>query len=140
MEMTNFDARAAAERGAWLQIKHPTTGESMTDDGKPCRVRVLGMQSRTAVAIAAASLRARNGQPLEIADIEGNNARNVSDAAQLILGFENMTRDGKPMTRDDAEWFLGLNLPSGGRGKSFLEQVNDFSQAQGADLGNELPD
>ena len=137
MEMTKFDARAAADRGAWLHLLHPETGEPMMDGAKPCRVRVLGMQSRTAVAIASASLRARNGQEFDISDIEGNHARNVADTAKLIAEFENMSRNGKPMTPDDAEWFLALTMPMGGKGKSFVEQVNLFSQEQAAGLGNE---
>lgn len=141
MEMTELDSRTPAENGAWLHLKHPKTGALMWDGDKPCRVLVRGAESRTAIKATSALLRKR--KTVDIADIEENAARNIAMVAPLIVAFENMTRDGKPMVvPGDAEFFLGLNMPLGTGNPdqvAIIDQINDFSRLRMDAQGNALP-
>lgn len=47
MDITKFDVKAAADRGAELHLLNPTTDEPLYgDDGKPVTIRLLGKDSR----------------------------------------------------------------------------------------------
>lgn len=47
MDITKFDVKAAADRGAELHLLHPATDEPLYgDDGKPVTIRLLGKDSR----------------------------------------------------------------------------------------------
>ena len=61
----------------------------------------------------------------------------VAQIAPMIVGFENVTREGKPATAADAEWFLNLQLVSGREGeKSFAEQCAEFVSTRANWMGN----
>ena len=45
MEISNFNSRDRAEKGAPMQLKDPFSKEPMTENDKPCRVIVRGTAS-----------------------------------------------------------------------------------------------
>lgn len=139
MDFSQFDSRAASEKPRPLHLKHPGTGKLLFDDGKPCRVLVLGIEGATGQSAILESQRARmkddrtSGEPVSVSTVHD---QIVKEIAPLIVGFENVNRGDQPATRDDVEWFLTLQIISGQRGQlSFAEQVRNFATDRAAILG-----
>ncbi|MHA3913845.1 hypothetical protein [Halovulum sp. GXIMD14793] len=150
MDFTQFDQRAAADRACPFDLLHPETREPIVDgDGKTARVLILGAASRrvqAAIREQALSALEATDKP-EAQTMEDAHNTLVSAAVPYIAGFENVDRDGVPLTaeRDDVLWFLGLSFPRAGQdedGKITLEnypfanQVVDFAAEYGKSLGN----
>ena len=115
MDFSKFDNRKAADEGRWMQVVDPNTLEPLvSDDGKPCRVKVLGVASHAIQDAQRAVQRAAMKAPKPEDDarvLEDIHDESVKAAAPFIVGFENVERGGKPATAEDAEWFLGLTFP-----------------------------
>ena len=142
MKFDKFNSRAGSGVARPLHLRHPATGKPLfdneadptEDNGKPCRVMVLGVEDVDTMA----QIRAIRG--------DSEKTKNqveylVSVTAPLIAGFENIEReDGKgarPLTTDDAMWVLRLQAPNGSPGqRSFLEQVAGFAADRANYLGN----
>jgi len=138
MEM--FDTVAASERGAWLHLTNMITGQPAyadEDETAPMRIRLLGMDSaevRKRVKRRAAALTKRRGVKLDIKRMseeqilgilnegEGNQ---IMDAVDATVGWENLTRDGKPLdySYENAEW-LYKSYPA------ILRQVQEFLEVE----------
>lgn len=110
-----FDLRIAAEKGAWLQLVDPVTGEELgVVDEKPCRIQVRGADSMAYEEAVArtVSLRSKDaapkkgrvsaGQLLEAA--ARNEEMQAEELAAITIGWENIEWDGVefPCNRDNA--------------------------------------
>ncbi len=164
MDFTQFDNRDRAERGAWLHLVHPVTGEPLYDDDdkdKPCRVLVRGAASPTIQKVMRRKMledfeRERKLSKDKIEEqrrvqvMEDTHRRLVEGAAPFVMEFENVQRDGRPATApDDVEWFLNLVFPvmraveTGGEmrfelaNKPFGHQIATFAADAEAWLGND---
>lgn len=141
MDFTEYNSRAAAENGAWLHLRHPATNELMMDGDKPCMVKVMGLESKSAMAAMSKQLRDKKATP-STSDLEGRHEQNAKSAKPLIMAFDNVSRGDKPcLVPDDVDWFLSLGIPVGPRNpdqRTFSEQVNDFASDRANYLGNGL--
>lgn len=136
MDFTQLDSRSAADEGRPLHITHPGTGEPMMDGDTPCIVYVLGTEGRIAQGIAKEA--AKLPKLAEDATMEDWHERLCQTAERLITRFSGIDRGDRPATRQDAAWFLNLNLANPanlGKGRSFVEQVLRFSGDRSAYLG-----
>ncbi len=105
MDFRDLAIRDRDDAGYAVDILHPITGDPWTEGGKPSRVIVRGATSRAAAA-ALADMNQRGMLTGETDTREKLQARVVQTALPWIAGFENCIRDGKPMTVEDAEWWL----------------------------------
>lgn len=144
MDFNKFDTRAAMEKPAALHLCDPATGAALYADGdldRPCRVLLLGRESRK-VQHALREVRQAKVKASPAAAGIGDEELHAALASQIlpmIVGFENVGRDGKPATAGDADWFLNLQLVSGREGeKSFAEQCAEFASTRANWMGNAL--
>lgn len=139
MDFAKFDARKASAAGAWLHLCHPATGAKLYDDNdtsKPCRIKVQGAESPDAHASIRRAQKAM-AKAVEDKDTDAVREQSVAMAKSLVLDFENMHRDGRPMTLDDVDWLLNLQIPNGQSGeRAFVEQIVDFAFKRASFLGN----
>ena len=106
-----FDVRAAAEKGAWLQLLHPATDEELgVAEGRPCRIEILGADSSSyeeAVARSVA-LKAKEQAPTAakkrvvtaekvLESAERNNEFVSEELAAITLGWEHIEWNGEPL-------------------------------------------
>ena len=144
MDFNSLDSRKAASTGRDLHLKHPTTGKLMYNDEpkntEPCIVTVIGTES----PIAQAAMREINRSKVK-ADKSAEGEQTIEDlhnimvaaAKPLIIGFKNVLKGDIQATRDDAEWFLNLQMLTGQEGElSFVEQVAGFATKRANFLGN----
>lgn len=135
MDFQKYDSTSSANDGAWMHVKHPVTEAPMFDDGKPCRVLVLGIEGRIGAKIMEMQ---RTEMAGAAPSDEVAQDRLVREAAMLIKGFENIDRGDRPAKApEDVEWFLRLQVVIGGNKKTFCEQVRAFALARGNYLGND---
>ena len=126
MDFSRFNNRIPAEtpqKVALFDAFMPKgKGEKLLNGKAECAVLIKGP---TAPSVEAAQ-RARRKAKIASgkADPKERDMGNVNDdvcegAADLIAGFENIERDGKPLTAsaDDVAWFLGLVYPIMGQAK-----------------------
>lgn len=137
MDFSQFDSRGAADEGRPLHIKHPGTGELMAnEDGSPCIVHVLGIEGR--IAQAAAKDAAKLPKLSDDATVEDYHERLCQTAERLVTGFAGVSRGDKAATKADVRWFLDLQMANPlerGYGRSFVEQVLQFSGTRASYLG-----
>ena len=116
MDFSALDTKKAAEKGAFLHLKHPALGHLLWDGDdktRPIGVFVRGMESRTVQDTL---------KRLQADKMKGDDAGDDLDfVASLIISFTGAERDGVPMTADDAKWFFGLSV-------GFVEQVVTFAK------------
>ena len=141
MDFTKFDSKEAGAKGAWLHVVDPSTGEPIyVDEAKelPCRVKVLGSESAQAQTVLRALQKSRAKDDDKKAKSQGDIHRElVAVAAPLIMDFENIDRGSVSASKDDADWFLNLQVTNGQADeKSFAEQVVTFAFKRGSFLGN----
>lgn len=137
MDFSAFDSRTAADEGRPLHLDHPVTGEKMMDGDRPCIVYVLGIEGRIAQVAAKEAAKLPKLDP-EQATVGEWHDRLCMAAEGLITGFSAIDRGDRLATKEDARWFLDLQManPSqGGAGRSFVEQVLRFSGSRAAYLG-----
>ena len=111
LSATRFDLRSAAEKGAWLQLVDPVSGEDLgdkDDEGKmiqPCRIRVRGADSMAyeeAVARTVA-MRSKKTPPKkgrvsanQLLEAAGENEGiQAEELAAITLGWENIQWQGE---------------------------------------------
>lgn len=147
MDFSKFDSRKAAETAKPLHLRHPATGallyaknkDGADDLDKPCRVLVIGTESRGAQAAIRAMQQAKMADEKKEADqsLDVLHKQLVDGALTVIKGFENIARGDRLATVDDAEWLLNLQLINGQDGeKSFVEQIMGFATKRANFLGN----
>lgn len=150
MDFDKFDARAAATNGAFLHLKHPSSGELIWSDpaakgGKdslPCRVQVLGSESPQAQAALREiqkrkMIGAKKKPEDEVRFFTDLHAELVEAVKPLIIGFENIDRGKIPATIADLDWFLNLQTVNGSETEiSFAEQISNFARKRSNFLGN----
>jgi hypothetical protein len=165
MDFSKFDSRAKAETGSPMQIVDEWTGEALMDGDKPCRVILRGTASASMQAKMRAAQKAAMMSKSAKAKGSDDEARVMEDvhnqlceaAAPFIVGFENVDKDGKPATADDAMWFLNLTFVHMGvkedadgepvlnkdgepvfemSNNPFAKQCSDFASKQANRLGN----
>ena len=154
-----FDARGAAETAREMELRDQSTGEIITNGGKPCIVLVKGASSRTIqaalredeIARAKKAKAAKDaGGEVDTQTAEDLHQATCKAASRFIAGFKNMQtvgEDGKArdLTADDIPAFIDLtfiSLPHLMREKgddewrkpSFAQQVLDFAQDDAAFL------
>ncbi|PWE26728.1 hypothetical protein C4N9_20940 [Pararhodobacter marinus] len=110
-----YDARARADEPIELPLRDQRTGEIITMGGKPCIVLVLGANARSIPPDAKAAMLKEEKAEQPIRD--RLHAACMRAALAYIAGFKNMARRGEdgeaiPLTLDDAEAFLDLNVAS----------------------------
>jgi hypothetical protein len=150
MDFDKFDARAAATAGAFLHLKHPSTGELIWADpvakggadSQPCRVQMIGLESPQAQA-ALREIQKRKMTAVKKKDGEETrfftdlHAELVEAVKPLIIGFENIDRGKTPAGLADVEWFLNLQTLNGSETEiSFAEQISNFARKRSNFLGN----
>lgn len=157
MEFTKYDARTAAENPQPLKLRDPATGEYIMDGKLHCTVLVIGSHSRSVQAgildearnkLNQVKGKKKKDEANALADVQKTLAEG---ATRVIRGFENIEKDGKPLTtgKDDVAWFLDLNFLSVKsllatdeddemwRGDSFAQQILKASNDASAYLGKE---
>lgn len=135
MDLSQFNSRANADEARPLHLRHPATGELLMDGEEPSLVFVLGNEGRIAQSVAR---EVNKLEPLgDDATKEDVHGRLCATASQLITGFSGLYRNGRPLTKDDIEWFLWLNMsdPFERGGLSFAQQVLSFSGSRANYLG-----
>lgn len=135
MDFNQFDSVAASNRGAWMHVKSPVTGDPLYDDGdesKPCRVLVYGIEGD-----AGQKLMEKERAALKEGKAEITHEKMVAETSALIGGFENINRGDKPATApDDVKWFLDLQRVVKRNDLTFASQVRDFALDRANQLGN----
>jgi hypothetical protein len=114
MDFSAFNTREAAEKGAFLHFRHPTTGKPLFDKGEPVGVYLRGMESRT---VTEEMRRVAKAKML-------GEAAGLKLAKALVVRFVGVEReDGTPLGNSEAdiEWLFGLS-------SSFEEQIINFAQ------------
>ena len=132
--MTDLSALATkrgANEGAWMHLKHPTTGEPLFLDEaqkKPTRVRVRGIEC-TAVRKLRERAERKNSQArgqIVVTDTE----LGMQVLKALIVDFENAEYEGSALTNTEKDKETFLNISD-----DFGEQVLDFSSDRANFLG-----
>lgn len=165
MDFSVFDNRGPAEAGQRLELVDPTVrdGEPLLSGKKPCVVIVRGSTARSVQEQSRARLKQKMAKgkkdEIDARVMEDVHSELCDTAFPLIVGFENIERDGKPLTTDpaDVRWFLDLTFPIMGikkdddgepllasdgtprfemRNNPFAKQITEFSADQAAALGN----
>jgi len=147
MDFSKFDSRKASEIARPLHLVNPATGALLyakDKDGidildKPCRVLIVGTESRGAQAAMRAVQQAKmaEGKKGNDTSLEETHKSLVESAKVLIRGFENICRGEKPAAVEDVDWFLNLQLINGQDDElSFIEQVMSFAIRRKNFLGN----
>lgn len=166
MDFAKFDNRGPAEEGGRLELKDPSVqdGEPLLDGKKPCVVGVRGSAARSVQQKVRQRLKAKmsskkKGKAEEARIMEDVHADLCESASDVITFFENIERDGRPLTTDpeDIKWFLDLTFPVMGvkendegeavtnsngdiqfemKNNPFAKQITDFSSEQTLNLGN----
>lgn len=151
MDFNTFDSRAAAAKGRPLHLVHPSEGyllycknaDGGDDLDRPCRVICLGLEGRAAQAalqeLQRAKIKQDRGAGKAVANrtLEDLHAEMTAGAVVVVTGFENIFIGDRAATKDDAEWFFGLQMLNGRDDeKSFLEQVTEFASKRANFLGN----
>ncbi len=166
MDFSKFDNRGPAETGQRLELLDPSMidGEPLLSGNKKCAVIVRGSTARS-VQVAmrnrqkAKMTASKNGKSEEARIMEDVHEDLCDAAAPLIVGFENIEREGRPLAAepDDIKWFLDLTFPIMGvkedeygepllndsgkvqfemRNNPFARQITEFSAKQALTLGN----
>lgn len=161
MDFSKFDNRTAAETGQRLELRDPSTpdGDVLKTGSEPCVVIVRGATAKSVQLAARARAKTKMRKENETRVMEDIHDDLCAAAQPLIVGFENVERDGKPLTSDidDIKWFLNLTFPVMDLKRDeygepvvsedgtprfemsnnpFAKQVTEFSAEQVKQLGN----
>lgn len=146
MDFSQFDARSAAEEGAFCQLVNPTTRELLFDGDEPVGFMVRGAASREAQTRLA---KARNAGKRKIETANDLHEAEVRTALCYIIEARNIDMDGKPVNSDktllrkvldatfpeiranDDDEEGGIDLVN----RPFARQVNEFASRQDNFLG-----
>lgn len=127
MDFDNFNTKDVAQDGRPLHLHAPfepdkklydTDDTGKDDKSRPCRVWVRGRESRDVNSYIQRQQKKLAKDPDAAGEEEG-----LGLAKAMVLRFENIDRNGRPLTTtdDDLRWFFDLS-------GSFVKQVMDFSQ------------
>lgn len=114
MDFRKFDNRGPAEDGVRVPLMDPVSGEPIESEKGPACVIVRGVASRTVQAEMRKRALARSKAPQTKLDVmEEAHADLIEAALPLVVGFENVERNGVSLTGDgtDVRWFLDLTFP-----------------------------
>ena len=144
MDFAKFDSRKAAEIPRDLQLRHPSTGDLLFNDGlerkEPCMVSLIGTESRTAQSALRAIQKAKVKGDKKADDnqsLEDLHSTLVDSAKMLIKGFKNIHIGEREATLDDINYILSAQLINGQDGEqSFVEQIMVFATKRANFLGN----
>lgn len=108
--------------GAWMHICHPTTGEPLFNDGKPCEVKVLWVDSDRYGALTRGldMTILRKGRKMSR---EESKRLTLKRAAAAITAFRNVVFEGRELDgakQDDKLLWVGL-------APNFIDQVQTFA-------------
>jgi hypothetical protein len=113
MDFATLDTKSAAEKGAFLHLRHPVYGHPLMDGETAVGVTVRGTESKVVQDRLKSSAKAR---------LDGDADQSALDfVCALVIEFHGVERDGETLTADDAAWFFGLS-------DSFVEQVIEFAK------------
>jgi hypothetical protein len=131
MDFAQLDLKRVSEAGAWVQFVYD--GEPICVDGKPCRVRVLGMAASGVmeaarkierIEVLRQSKMARTGERDQDAVLKSFQRQLLDAGDDLIVAavseWENIVYDGEPLTLNRENL-----LKICGSGTLFFEQVRD---------------
>ena len=123
MDFGSLNTKIGAEKGAFMQLKHPAFGTLLWDgEGKdrvPVGINVRGTESKT-VQDRLKELQQDKMSKKSKIDTE---RAGMEFACSLVIDWTGIDRDGSPVpaTDENIKWFFGLS-------DSFVEQVLDFAQ------------
>lgn len=129
MDFSTLDTKTPAERGAFLHLRHPATGELLYDASKkPIGMMVRGLESKTAQD---------HIKRLEKSRMKGASTEDTGFGvvSSLVMGFVGVDRAGAPLTidTDDLHWFFGLS-------DNFVDQVMSFARDRASFFTPASPD
>lgn len=120
-DLSKLATRQNANEGAWMHLKHPTTGEPLfSDKGEPTQVRVRGLEC-TAVRKLREKAERKNATARGVT-IVTDTELGMQVLKALIVGFENALFNGNPLTNEEKDKEIFLNISD-----DFGEQVLDFA-------------
>ena len=140
MDFSKFDNRGPAEEGVKVPLVDPNTGEPIEGDDGPACVIVRGVASRTVQAEmrkrALAKAKTKQGSLDTLEDVH---QALIDAAAPLVVGFENVERNGEPLTSSpgDVRWLLDLTFPMMEKDGEGWKMVNRPFAAQIAEAAGE---
>lgn len=123
MDFSALNTKAAAEKGAFLHLKHPALKTLLWDgegkDRQAVGVTLRGMESKTVQDRLKRLQKDRmtDGKPADPED-------GLDFVVSLVIGFTGCDRDGVPLdakNEDDVRWFFGLS-------DGLVEQVIEFAR------------
>jgi hypothetical protein len=123
MDFSALNTKAAAEKGAFLHLKHPAFKTPLWDgegkDRTAVGVTLRGLESKTVQD------RVKRLQKERMADGSPTDAGDGLDfVVSLVIGFTGCDREGVPLdgkSEDDVRWFFGLS-------DGLVEQVIEFAR------------
>lgn len=121
MDFSALNTKVPAEKGAFLHLKHPALGTLLWDgegaDRKKVGVYVRGIESKTVQD------RIKRTQKEKLDGVDGAEEAGRAFAVSLIVSFDGVERDGKPLpaTDEGIQWFFDQS-------DGFVEQVLKFAQ------------
>ncbi len=132
MEFSQFETKSGAEVGAFLHFTHLRTGELLydkeaEDEDKRVGVWLRGMEAKSVQAAAREAQRTAIKSPLN----EDDDSQGLETAKAMVIRFQNITRDGKPLSvsEEDLVWFFNLSSVMVQRVVGFASQPANFLTA-----------
>lgn len=132
MDFSKLETKTGAEKGAFLHLRHPASGELLYDTSVEPKSKiglfVRGTESKT----VQDRLKGLQREQVKGADAEDSGLEFVSS---LVIRFVGVERDGRLLSAidEDLRFFFGLS-------DSFVEQVIDFAKARSNFFGHPLTD
>lgn len=95
MDLSKLDTVAAADKGATMTVRHPVTGDDLTEGDKPMTLTLIGADSGAFKRAVADSIKtAKPGKQANLADVERNT---IDILVRVTTGLsDNWKWDGKP--------------------------------------------
>lgn len=121
MDFGKLDNRSSSEIAQPLTLRHQHNGEEIIDT-KPCLVYVKGANARSVQSdlLSEAKMKLQEAKSNKSKKTEEEKTRALEDIQEMLIDsamrvidhFENIERDGKPLTnsKEDMRWFLDLNF------------------------------
>lgn len=130
MDLSKLDLQTAADEGAVMELRHPSTHEILVDDGEPVTITLLGQDSRKWKQMVRQNLDKRlkkNRQVLKSAQIE---EENIDILAACTLAWTGIEYDGEVLECNRANAKKVYSNVSW-----ILEQAMDFTGERSNYLG-----
>lgn len=139
-----MDVRAAADKGAWMQLVHPFTNEEIgVEEKKPCRIKLLGADSGAYEEAVARTVSKRQAQlkgqrrskhvtaEKILEESEKTSESQALELARVTVAWENIEWEGKELklTQENAVMIYTAH-------KWIREQAQEFFADRTNYLGN----